>query len=88
LRPLLLPLEELLPEDLLPEDLLLEDLAGLLPVVLLPLEPDELELLLTPLSRDWLPLVRLLSALPLLLLPESFDERAGVPVRAGLLCGL
>ena len=81
MRPVLLLPEELLPEDLLPEDLLPEDLVELLLVVVLPLDPDELLLFLTPLSREELLFVLLFLELPLSLFPEFLVERADVPER-------
>jgi len=77
---LLLP-EDLLPEDLLPEDLLPEDLVELLLVVVLPLDPVELLLFLTPLLVVERLLELLFTELLLLLFPESFFERADVPER-------
>lgn len=64
------------------------DLVEPLFVVLLPLldldGPDDLVLLLAPLSREELFLVLLLLDFPLSLFFESFVERADVPERVGL----
>ena len=81
MRPVLLLPEDLLPEDFVPEDLVPEDLGELLLVVVLPLDPVELLLFLTPLLLDERLLVLLFFELPLSLFPESLVERADVPER-------
>jgi len=81
--------DDLLPEDLLPDDLLPEERDGLLFVVLLPLDPEDLvevPRFLSPLLRFRVELfvllfVLLLLELPLLLFPESLFERADDPER-------
>ena len=85
-----LPPFDLLPEDLLPDDLLPEERDGLLFVVLLPLEPEDLvEVFFSPVLRlrEGLLLVLLLLEPvllllePVLLFPESLFVRAELPER-------